>query len=451
MEIRGPIGLSRKVGQSRMIVGAVVVAAIVRAVVLLWPGAFAIDLDSYQRVAMNIACRGVFALDSNPTAYRPPLYPLVLSGTILAGGPYWRAAVGVVHWLFGVGTILCVLFIVRDRGPWACILAVFLVAADPILLHHSRLIMTETQSAFLVALTLAVSFHAANRPGKLKWFFGGVLFGLCCLTRPTFLPWPFMGVGLWIVGQLSMRKSPAQSRETCLESGEIEQKKENPRLLPLALVFLGLALTVGPWAIRNWLVLRRPILGTTHGGYTLYLANNPWYYDHLRRPGPKPVWSAGAFNTRWAEVVGNTLGGDEIAADRLAYQKAFETIRSQPMTFLRACLDRLWQLWRVVPHQLDKDETFLRRALRYAVGVFYLFEYGLVVFGITGWIKGCKSGVSGGIVWLLGWALVLTVMGAHIFYWTNMRMRAPLIPILAIWAAEGGQYLFTRGRRARVK
>jgi len=451
MKIRGPVGLSRRVGQSRMIVGVVVVAAVLRAVVLLWPGAFALDPDSYQRVAENLAYRGVFALDGNATAYRPPLYPLVLSGAMLAGGPHWRAVAGIVHWLFGVGTILCVVFILRDRGPWACILAVVLVAADPLLLHHSRLIMTETQSAFLVALTLAVFFQAANRPGRLWWFFGGVLFGLCCLTRPTFLPWPFMAVGLWIVGQLLMCKSRVQIPQTSLESGAIKQKIKNPRLLQLALVFLGIALTVGPWAIRNWLVFGRPILGTTHGGYTLYLANNSWYYDHLRRLGPKPVWSASEFNTRWEELVHSALRGDEIAADRLAYQQAFETIRNQPVMFLRACLDRLWQLWRVVPHRLDEDETPLRQGLRYAVGLFYIFEYGLVVFGLISWIKDRKSYVTGQIVWLLGWALVLTVMGVHTFYWTNMRMRAPLVPLLAIWAAEGGRYLFSFGGRTRAK
>lgn len=451
METRGPIGLSRMVGQSRMIVGAVVVAATLRAVVLLWPGAFALDPDSYQRVGMNLAHRGVFALDGKPTAYRPPLYPLVLSAAVLGGGPHWRTVVGAIHWLFGVGTILCVLSIVRYRGPSACVLAAILVAADPILLHHSRLIMTETQSAFLVAVTLAVFFQAANRPGRLWWFFGGVLLGLCCLTRPTFLPWPLMVAGLWMLGQISMRRSLSRTPQVSSGTPHWEDKNKNPQLLRFALVVLGMALAIAPWGIRNWMVFGRPILGTTHGGYTLYLANNPWYYDYLRRPGPKPVWNAAEFNARWEETVHDTLRGDEIAADRLAYQQAFDTIRNQPGMFLWACLDRVWQLWRVVPHRLDPDETVLERALRYAVGGFYLFEYGLVIFGIAGWIRNRKNFAIGQIVCLLGCALVLTVIGVHIFYWTNMRMRAPLIPILAIWAVEGWHYLSSVGRTVGAK
>ena len=44
-----------------------------------------------------------------------------------------------------------------------------------------------------------------------------------------------------------------------------------------------------PWAVRNALVLAEPIITTTHGGYTLALANNEVYYrDILARARARP-------------------------------------------------------------------------------------------------------------------------------------------------------------------
>lgn len=451
MESRGQIEWSSGVGWSKLFLGVVLLAAALRASVLLWPGAFAVDPDSYQRVAFNLVHRGVFALNGKATAYRPPLYPLVLSGMMVIPGCNWRTAVGILHWSFGVGTVLCVLLIVRPQGALVRLLAIFFVAADPLLLHHSRLIMTETQSAFLLTLTLVVFFHAVNSPRKVWWFLGGGLIGLCCLTRPTFLPWPLATIVLWIVGDLCLgHRSLSQSAKEPLESRGCVGKTTGrgwAQVIQAALVFGGMTLTLAPWVVRNWLIFGRPVLGTTHGGYTFYLANNPWYYDYLRRPGPKPVWDAAEFNSRWEEIVRGRLGGDELLADRLAYQLAFQTVSEQPGMFFRACLDRFWQLWRLVPHRLEQDETFFRTVTRYAVGAFYLFQYGLIGIAVIYRIKDHNLVMSNRIVAVLGSALILTVTGVHLFYWTNMRMRAPLTPILAIFAAEGGRHLFSSLRR----
>lgn len=446
MDIRSGMGRFCAAGQSRVLIGALILAALFRAVILLWPGSFATDPDSYQRVAINLAEKGVFALDGTPTAYRPPLYPLVLSGIMLATGSYWRLAVGLVHWLFGIGTILCVAYLVGVRSVQARVLAVVLVATDPLLLHHSRLIMTETQSTFLVAVTLVAFHRAANRPGMIWWLLGGLLMGLCSLTRPTFLPWPIVAVCLGMIGACLSAQARSLAGQKAQPAGGGGLKPRGMCLTQAAqvgFVLFGFVLAIIPWGVRNWLVLGRPILGTTHGGYTFYLANNPWFYDYLRRSGSQPVWDAAELNARWERVVREQAGGDELAADHLAYEMAFDTIRNQPGMFLRACLDRLWQLWRIVPHRLNENESFAHRVARYVVGVFYLVEYILIAFAIVGRIKARNTQALDYVVWVLECALVLTVVGVHTFYWTNMRMRAPLIPILAIWAAEGYDDLFS--------
>ena len=43
--------------------------------------------------------------------------------------------------------------------------------------------------------------------------------------------------------------------------------------------------------------------------------------------------------------------------------------------------------------------------------------------------------------WLWGMLLVLTFMAVHTFYWTNIRMRAPLMPFLCLVAAAAAMHL----------
>ncbi|HOP76192.1 MAG TPA: phospholipid carrier-dependent glycosyltransferase [Thermogutta sp.] len=447
METRGQIGRLRTMGHGNVLV-LLLLTAVFRAVVLLWPGAFTTDPDSYQRVAQNLASRGIFALNGEPTAYRPPLYPVVLSGIMCAVGPYWRIGLGIIHWLFGIGTVLCVIYLVRRRSCRVCALAVLFVIADPILLHHSRLIMTETQSVFLVAVTLALFHAGTSRAERIWWFFGGVFLGLCSLTRPTFLPWPILAVLLWLLGSVQLsRDTSDMTRPSVSDVDSLPPKAHGRRLAGvgrIGLAAIGFAVAIVPWGVRNWLILGRPIIGTTHGGYTFYLANNPWYYKYLRQPGVKPVWDATEFNAQWVKTLEAKQLHDELAADRLAYELAFETIRHQLTMFLRACYDRFCQLWRLIPNRLDQDEPLVLWGLRHGVGLFYLVEYVLVGLGILGWLKRRDFQTPDRVLAVLVCALVLTVVGIHLFYWTNMRMRAPLIPMLALLAGEGYHYLTSR-------
>ena len=47
---------------------------------------------------------------------------------------------------------------------------------------------------------------------------------------------------------------------------------------------------LAPWAVRNALVLGEPVWTTTHGGYTLALANNEVYYRDVLGGSPGQVW-----------------------------------------------------------------------------------------------------------------------------------------------------------------
>jgi hypothetical protein len=73
------------------------------------------DPDAYWRLAANLVEHGTFGQIDAPTAFRPPVYPLLLTGCV-AFGEYGRMAVGALHLLLGVATVGVVLVLGRRWG-----------------------------------------------------------------------------------------------------------------------------------------------------------------------------------------------------------------------------------------------------------------------------------------------------------------------------------------------
>ena len=71
---------------------------------LVTPNALRVDTDGYRRLAENLVAHGTFGVGDVPTAYRPPLYPLLLAGCV-ALGDAGRLAIGVLHVVLGVATV----------------------------------------------------------------------------------------------------------------------------------------------------------------------------------------------------------------------------------------------------------------------------------------------------------------------------------------------------------
>ncbi|HEV3137027.1 MAG TPA: glycosyltransferase family 39 protein [Pirellulales bacterium] len=374
------------------------------------------DPDGYREVAWSIYNNGEFAVYDGSwhiTAYRPPLYPLLLAVVNFLPGVGW------LHVVLGTGTVWAVfrLGLLWDLPPAGALLAAALVTFDPILLNQSVQVMTETLAAFLAAVALAAITRGA-RDSSIRWsILAGSLFGLCVLCRPTFLA--------WLIGAVVVIPF-------CFGSSR-------RRALAVAFVFaLAAALVLSPWARRNQFVFGCPIITTAHGGFTLLLANNPQFYEYLRSGAWGSVWDANQFIRSWkteADQIpdGTTgVGGQrELAIDALAYQLAFRNIRDEPLMFAYACLVRVGRLWGVMPHQIDPEESTARRLLRYLVAAWYGVELLLAAGGA--WLLGRKLLQA---PWIWGALLLLSFTAVHTFYWTDLRMRAPLESVVALLAAR---------------
>lgn len=397
-------------------------------ILLVTPGALDADPDGYRRLAVNMVEYRTFGDGEAPTAFRPPLYPLLLAIDNS------RIAIGVLHVVLGVATVGLVLLLGRRLGlnAYGSALAALLVAFDPILLSQSTQVMTETLAAFLAAASLAMLAWAGQRPTGYRAALAGIVLGLGALCRPTLLPWA-VAVGIVLL---------LQSR--IVQSHTIQHKPNSRELatpgkifatlrLPVAFAF-GAILVLSPWAIRNQLEFGRPVATTTHGGYTLLLANNPEFYDWLRSGQWGTVWHADAFNTAWDQ----RKPSNEIEADRLAYSEAWQNIAHEPGMFCCACLTRIGRFWSPLPHQITADESSWRQASRYAVAAWYLVEFLLAAIGISWFWGNLRPSVPHSSFFVLHCILLVVCLTTiHTLFWTDMRMRAPIMPVVALAAAAG--------------
>ena len=198
------------------------------------------DVDGYRELAVNLRQHGTFgwadpssSTGIRPTAFRPPLYPVLLAPLVTRSSVSPLAA-GLLHFVMGMATISLVYATARrwGLGRWST-LAALLTALDPILLHQSAQIMTETLAAllsaagvFLLTQLLGPGLPMAKgdrrepefsggRPGTAplvsaasietwpeKWrgMLTGAVLGLSVLARPTFLPWLALCLGAVLMG-----------------------------------------------------------------------------------------------------------------------------------------------------------------------------------------------------------------------------------------------------------
>ncbi len=249
---------------------------------------YSADPDAYRVIAETLAKTGVYGMTSasgktRATAYRPPLYPYVLS-RLVPGGKLSLYAIAALHTLLGCVTVLCIYRASRRllgeiHSTRASILAASLVIVDPVLLQQSTLVMTETMATAIASLGAMVVGSSC----------GVVIddrFGRCsgcaargCLSVPT----NFLGVG----GDVNRPALPWQTR--------MLPKNKTWRVGRAAIVGAIILLAVGFLDRPQLRRIGHPVWATTHGGYTLLLGNNPLFYEYLRSGGFGTTWDAEPF------------------------------------------------------------------------------------------------------------------------------------------------------------
>ena len=413
------------------------------------------DNDGYlahaKPVAAGVGFHGPFT--DRPTAFRPPAYPVILGG-LMACGFSDPVAVAIVSFVSCVVIFLLTRTLALQVGldqRWS-LLVVLAVVLDPLLLRYSILPMTEVPcAAILVAAMVeyekfcisgAVGDRCSMRPGILA----GVLFGIGTLIRPVvMIVCVFVTLyALWchLKSQLSKPALLAAAGSAATPATAAASASDLRGLFRLFIPGIVAGLVLCPWVIRNAVQFHHFIPATTHGGYTLALGNNPDFYrDVINGPDEFP-WDGPGLDSWQKRMIRDSesegiIATNEPAADAWYYSRAIATIRAEPKSFLKASSLRLRRFWAIS----TADSSAVSALSMSLVMVWYVLLWTGLILQITQVFFGKRSPQHRSMFML--WLVIFAFLAMHTVYWTDTRMRAPLMPIMIVISTSGWQIALT--------
>lgn len=361
------------------------------------------DPDAYARIAHQLVATGQFAREpGTPTAYRLPGYVLALVPWCASAPPIaW--GILLLHVAAGVVTVIATMDLARRVGAdrLAASVAGVVVAIDPILLRQSTLIMSETLFTAFLASALATFVRGPAARGGVGWSIAsGLLWGCAGLIRP--IAWPaLLALGIIALARGWMRGW-------------------------LVVVLVAAAVHV-PWVVRNQQVFGTPILFTTHGGYTLWLGMNPEFHRAVVQ-GTHGPWPSESFD-RWSKENEEwTRGKSEVEADVILAGRAKQWMLHHPGDAIETAGFHVVSFWKLAPAVASHDARLL-------IAIFYTAIFNGALFGVLALWRGG----GGTAVVLLAPIAAFTLV--HTLYWSDMRMRGPLAPALAVLFVLGISFL----------
>lgn len=203
------------------------------------------DANQYNQLALNLVHGHGFSdtfpqLTMHPTAWRPPLFPLVLGALYAAFGAHLFLGQLLNALLGSVVVVLVDRLGTRIAGSTAGLTAAAVAAVCPELLANDLTTLSEPLSHLLM---LAAILLLLQRRLEMA----GLASGLLVLARASAQPLvPVLAV--WALAHMGWR-----------------------RALRFTLVAI---VVVSPWAIRNWIQLGSPVVVTSNG-FNLAAAYSP--------------------------------------------------------------------------------------------------------------------------------------------------------------------------------
>src|SRR5262245_7753858 len=363
----------------------------------------------------------------------------------------------------GTGTVLLTYVLGRRLfGHWHGMLAGLLIAFYGPFLFFEGMVMKTFLSPFLTVLLLLVLDVARQEASggvvtgadgapppapatlgrRATWLFGlgGVVYGLATLDRDNFiLLAPALALlALWLGGGLSRRG-----------------------LRSAAAFTLGTVLMIAPVTLRNWIVSHEFVLLTTGGGEVFFIGNNAdanglYVPPPFVRPDPK--YEHADFIARASEIEGRSLSPME--SSWFWFREGMRFVMEEPLAEVRLLGRKLVHFWNwyELPDNLDYGimQTFspLLRALNpvlpphpvptlavpagsgawFPIRIHLLATFGtLAPLGIAGIALTWRRWRTLLPLYVLLFGYMATVM----LFFNFSRFRVPIVPILALFAAEG--------------
>jgi 4-amino-4-deoxy-L-arabinose transferase-like glycosyltransferase len=352
-----------------------------------------------------------FVEHTGPTAWVPPLYPLILAAVFKLFGVYSALSAWVILTINSVFSAATALFVyeiaARCYNRRVAVWSSWLWALYPAALQyavHWVWEMSLTAMLFSWVLVLALRMRSIgelsrdeNAQTVGRWLLFGALWGLIALSNATLLL--FLPVcGIWIL---------------------LGSRLLTPSLLRAAMAGVVFLALLAPWVWRNWVVFHAfiPIRGNL--GAEMYAGSGPGS-NGFAFIATLPLVERDPETMRY-----KTLG--EVQYVKEQGVKAHAYLATHREHYLAISLKRFYFYWVSVPHPVERSAlTEFGRELSYCF---------LSITGCLGLLLSLKNRRPA--AGLFAWTFVL-LPATYYFVTVAARFRHPLEPLIAIFSV----YLF---------
>jgi 4-amino-4-deoxy-L-arabinose transferase-like glycosyltransferase len=332
---------------------------------------------------------------SGPTAWEPPLYPLLIGGVFKLFGIYSHASALVllsINSFFSALTCIPI-FLIAERcfGEKVAVWTSWTWALLPSVMYWcTRWVWETSLAALLLAVIFWLTLDLEERGGWKPWVEFGLLWGIAALTNTSLLSF-LPASGLWVWYR--------------------RWKRGKSSLAGVVLASAVCVACITPWLVRNHRVFGRFVFIRSNFGAELRLGNGP---------GANGTWmeylhpSQNVLAMREYKAIGE-LG---YVAERK--RQAIEFIRQDYARFADLSLRRFIYYWGGLPRLAEipalapfKDSVFLASTI-------------LSFWGLGRALRKRQPGA-----WLFLW-LILSYPTIYYFVFPHPRYRHPIEPELGV-------------------
>lgn len=386
------------------------------------------DVPTYLGPAHELLDHGRFNSASppgQPEFLRTPGYPVFIAAVWRIFGESNTAVLLVQVALSGLTDFLAYLLAARMWSVPVGLLAALLIALDPLQSTTAAALLTESLAALLLMVVAAVGFAAFSekraRPGL--WALLGLAIAVATLVRPVTYYLPLLVVLLLLVRH-------------------VRRRSRLPDLAKMLAAFLvPLVLLLGGWQLRN------------------HERVDSWRISGIEAKNLYLFRAAGVVARNSDSSFADTQHQLRVEFGRLGtesqgsyygrmYRTGLHIVASHPVDAIIGTIDGLWsELFsvklKILSHiGLDSD-SFTRGV---AVVLLVAF-YAVCVYGMVLVVRRRRDLLAHAFVAGVAFYVLLASAGPEALGGRGERFRAPIVPILILYAAGGAWALYTSVRR----
>jgi 4-amino-4-deoxy-L-arabinose transferase-like glycosyltransferase len=339
------------------------------------------DEYEYFKMVENFLSGKGLIVSENLKAFRPPLYPLILS--LLYFLKFNLLGIRIFQTIISSLTVIFIYLLGKEifdekTGFFSSLISIFY----PFFIFYTGFLLTETLFVFLIVLTFFYLVKIVEKNGNLS-LKAGIIMGLAGLTRPNIQLFFLISIFHILFLKDKWKK--------------------------ILLFSAGFCVVLMPWIIRNYKIFHKLIPGTTMGGWVFWEGNNLY-----SEGGPCSYFPRGILEI------------EETQRDKILYNMTFKVIKENPKRFLFLMKNKFKRFWNIVPNAPEFERKILYRFIS-------VFSFGILMpFFIIGFFISFKNKKAH-----FFHSLIIFFTISHMVFLASIRYRLPIEPFYIILSVSG--------------